>query len=412
MNLEEARKTISTYFRATPIGIESVPLLDGINRVLARDVRADIDIPPFDRSTVDGYAVNAVDVSSADENKIIELQVIGSVRAGEKTFVSVKRNCAAEIVTGAPLPEGANAVIMLENVERKNDFLLVGSAVAPGENVMKAGSDIKKGEVLLRTGESVGSNKVGVIAAVGVNVVTVWAVPRVAVLSTGAEVAELGTRLPPGKIFDINAYALSGAVLESGGRPSRVGIFPDNEVELKKVISTALSVSDLVLTSGGVSVGPTDVMPRVLDSLGKPGVIICGVAIKPGKPLTVAFIGEKPIFALPGHPASALLLFHLLVRPLLERMTGRPSERYLSVKAIAGMRLFSAKGRRTFIMVRLRKGGERLVAEPVETGLSGAITTLTNADGFVEIKENLQFVDAGENVTVNMLRRCDTCIDA
>jgi molybdenum cofactor synthesis domain-containing protein len=294
---------------------------------------------------------------------------------------------------------------MVENTERKDNHLYVYGAVVKGENIMKAGADIKKGEKVLKTGQLLGSREIGVLAAIGTAKAKVYAVPRVAVLSTGAEITEPGRRLPPGKIYDINAYSLSAAVLESGGKPVYLGVFPDDMTELQKALKQALASADIVVTSGGVSVGPKDVMPQTLDSLGKPGVIVCGIAIKPGKPTTVALIDKKLVFSLPGHPASALLVFHLLAHPIIQRTAGRKAEKNLQVKAFMDMRMFPAKGRRTFITVRLKRDkSNRLVAEPVPTGLSGAITTLAKADGFVEIGENQQFIDANEEVTVHLFK--------
>jgi molybdenum cofactor synthesis domain-containing protein len=233
----------------------------------------------------------------------------------------------------------------------------------------------------------------------------VFLIPRAAVLSTGAEVTEPGKKLPPGKIFDINAYSLSAAVLESGGKPVYLGVVPDDKAKLREALEQALAGADVVVTSGGVSVGPKDITPQTIDALGKPGVIFSGVAVKPGKPTTAALIGAKPVFALPGHPTSALLMFHLLVRPVIQRLSGRVAAEVVTVKALAGARMFSAKGRRTFVAVRLKKDKPKgLVAEPVETGASGAITTLAKADGYLEIPENQQFIDKDEEVAVVLLK--------
>jgi molybdenum cofactor synthesis domain-containing protein len=242
---------------------------------------------------------------------------------------------------------------------------------------------------------------------VGLARAKVYALPRVAVLSTGAEITEPGKELPLAKVYDINAYSLSAAVQESGGKPVYLGVFPDDMVEMQGILKKALASADVIVTSGGVSVGPKDIMPKTLDSLGKPGVIICGISIKPGKPATVASIGRKPVFSLPGHPASALLVFHLLVKPVIQSMAGRKADSTLKVNACASTRMFPAKGRRTFIMVKLkREKSGRLIAEPVPTGLSGAITTLAKADGFVEIPENQQFVDEDDEVVVHLFKTC------
>lgn len=405
LTFDEAQRVIKKHFSAKPLGVDEVPLLKACNRVLAEDVVAKLDVPPFSRSTVDGYAVKAEDTFAAEENKSVKLKVCGTVNVGELPTIELKRKLAAETVTGAPIPHGADAVVMVENIERKGDDLYVYGAVGRGDNVMKAGSDIKKGETILKKGQLLGSREIGVLAAVGLARIDVYAIPRVAVLSTGAEVAELGMGLPLGKIYDINAYSLSAAVLESGGIPVYLGVFPDNMTGIQKAMKKALASADLVLTSGGVSVGPKDLMPKVLDSLGKPGIIVCGIAIKPGKPVTVASVDGKLIFSLPGHPASALLVFHLLARPLIRGMAGRKMDEVFEVKAFAAMRMFPAKGRRTFIMVRLKRDkSDRLIAEPVESGLSGAITTLSRADGFVEIAENNQFIEADEEVEVHLFK--------
>jgi putative molybdopterin biosynthesis protein len=404
LTLEEARQVIHKHFEPKPLSVDEISLLEAYNRVLAQDVNAQLDIPPFDRSTVDGYAVKAEDTFGADENKPVKLKICGIVNVGEPPKIEVTNGTAAEIVTGAPIPRGAEAIVMMEHTERKGDDLYVYSAVAKNENVMKAGADIKKGETVLKAGQLLGPREIGVLAALGQAKVKVYAVPRVAVLSTGAEITEPGGELPPGKIYDINSYSLSAAVLESGGEPVYLGVFPDDMAELQNALRRALASADMVVTSGGVSVGPKDVIPKTLGSLGEPGVIVCGIAIKPGKPTTVASVSGKPVFSLPGHPTSALLVFRLLVRPLIQRMCGRKEEGDFKVKAFAAMRMFPARGRRTFIMVKLRRGkSNRLLAEPVPTGLSGAITTLAKADGFVEIAENQQFIDAGEEVEVQTL---------
>ncbi|HVP16329.1 MAG TPA: gephyrin-like molybdotransferase Glp, partial [candidate division Zixibacteria bacterium] len=341
----------------------------------------------------------------AEENRPVVLHVSGTVNIGELPETIVKKGEAAEIVTGAPMPEGAAAVVMVEHTSRRGDDVTVFTAAAENENIMKAGSDIKKGEIALRKGQLLGSREIGVLAALGKAKTKVYKVPRIAILSTGPEITEPGRKLPPGKIYDINAYTLYAAVLESGGNPIYLGVFPDRADDLHEALVRALAYSDIVVTSGGVSVGPKDIMPKTVNALGEPGIIVGGIALKPGKPTTVASVAGKPVFSLPGHPTSALLTFLLFARPLIQAMSGRKNEKPPEVKALASMRMFPAKGRRTFIMVTLKhKRPEGLIAEPVPTALSGAITTLAKADGFVEIAEDVQFIDAGEPVTVKLFR--------
>jgi len=404
LSLEEARQVIWERFKPKPLGIEEITLLESCGRILAQDVTAQIDIPPFDRSTVDGYAVRARDTFGAEENRPITLKVSGTVQIGELPRITVRKKEAAEIVTGAPLPKGADAIIMIEQTEKNADTVQIYGAVPKNENIMKAGVDMKKGETVLKPAELLGSREVGVLAALGTTRVKVYTVPKVAVLSTGPELIEPGRRLSPGKIYDINAYSISIAVQESGGKPIYLGVFPDHLTDLAKGLKHAIGCADIVVTSGGVSVGPKDIMPKALNSIGKPGVIISGIAIKPGKPTTVAMVHEKLVFSLPGHPTSALLVFHLLVGPIIQRMAGRPHEEDSVVRAVAATRIFSAKGRKTFVMVRLkREKSKRTMAEPVSGGDSGAIMTLAGANGFVEIPQNTQFVDAGEQVQVHLL---------
>jgi molybdenum cofactor synthesis domain-containing protein len=405
MTFDEAKKVVSERLKPEVLGEEEIPLLEAHNRVLRENVISALDIPPFNRSTVDGYAVKAEDTFGAEENQPVKLQLCGVVNVGEPPKIRIGQGEAAEIVTGAPIPEGADAVVMVEDTHREDAELRVYRAVTKDGNVMKKGTDIKKGETVLKAGQVLCASEIGVLAALGLTKVKVFKVPVVAVLSTGAEVTEPGKELPAGKIYDINAYSLSTAVRESGGIPVYLGVVPDDKAALRKALVRALASADMVLTSGGVSVGPHDLTPQIVDSLGEPGVFVSGIAVKPGKPTTVALVGRKPVFSLPGHPTSALLLFSLLARPVIQRMSGRTATAMKAVKALAATRMFSAKGRRTFVMVKLKRDkSNQLIAEPVETGASGAITTLAKADGFVEIPENQQFVDSGEEITVALLR--------
>jgi putative molybdopterin biosynthesis protein len=404
LTLDEARDAIHSRLNIKPLGIEEISLSSAYDRVVAEKIKATLDIPPFNRSTVDGYAVKAEDTYGADENNLVTLRVVGSVSVGESPKIAIGKGEVAEIVTGAPIPEGANAAVMVEDTERKEDKLEISSSVTKDENVMKRGADIKNGEIIYEAGKVLRSRETGVLAAIGKAKVKVFTIPKVAVLSTGAEVAELGHKLPPGKIYDINAYSLGAAVIENGGKPIYAGVVPDERAKLRSALEQSLASADMVMTSGGVSVGPKDIIPETVASLGEPGLIFSGIAVKPGKPATAALIGRKPVFSFPGHPTSALLMFHLLARPVLRQMAGRPLSEIEVVNAFSKVRMFAAKGRRTFVMVKLdRNEDNQFIAEPVETGGSGAISTLAKADGFVEIPENQQFVDAGKEVVVTIL---------
>jgi len=403
ISFEEAKKIIEKNFSPKPVGVERVSLSEAYGRALVEDIVATMDVPPFNRSTVDGYAVKTSDTFGAEEDQPITLRLCGQVAVGEYPRVIVEGGTAAEIVTGAPLPKGADAVVMMEHTNRRDDTIFVHRPASRGENVMKAGSDISKGQTVLQGGQRLASKHIGVLAALGLTEVKVYGQPRVAVISTGEEIVEPGKPLPPGRIYDINAPTLSAAVLECGGKPINLGIVPDERDQLQSALGRALNVADVVLTSGGVSVGPRDLLPQVLNELGEPGVLFSGVAIRPGKPLTFAVVNGKPVFSLPGHPASSLLTFHLFVQPVLCSMAGKREPVTPTLRAITASKLFPARGRRTFVMVNLtRDEAGRLLASPVPLGLSGAITTLAKADGFIQIPENQQFIDEGSEVTVHL----------
>ena len=409
LSLDEAKQILKQNFSPKTVGAERVSLSEAHDRVLAKDVAAPMDVPPFDRSTMDGYAVRAVNTFGADEDRPVALKLCGQVTVGETPSVIVENGMAAEIATGAPLPKGADAVVMVEYSTRRDDNVFIHRPVSKGENMMEAGSDIRKGEKTLKKYQRLSSREAGVLAALGLTEVDVYERPRVAILSTGAEVVEPGKPLTSGKIYDINAYAFSTAVLECGGEPINLGIIPDERNQLKAAVKKALNSADAVITSGGVSVGPKDLIPQVVDTLGKPGVIISGIAVKPGKPTTIAVVDGKPVFSLPGHPTSSLLMFHMIVRPIICKMAGRTEETPSVLKAVAATKMFPAKGRRTFVMISLTydKTGKPL-ASPVPTGLSGAITTLARADGFVEIPEKRQFIDVGTTINVYLFSKSNS----
>jgi molybdenum cofactor synthesis domain-containing protein len=405
VSLNEAKRILQEKFSAKPVGTEHVPLSEAYDRVLAKDIVAHIDVPPFNRAIVDGYAVKAKDTFGADETNPITLKICGRVNVGESPCTSVENGSAAEIATGAPIPQDADAVIMFEHTTRKDANVILHRPVSKGDNIMKTGSDIKKGDIILKKGQTLSSREIGVLAALGLAKVEVYKRPKVAVISTGPEIVEPGKPLLSGRIYDINAHTLSIAVLECGGQPLNLGIVPDEADKIEATIRKALDSTDVVITSGGVSAGPRDIVPEILNSLGEPGVIVSGIAVKPGKPTTIAIVDKKLIFSLPGHPTSSLLMFHILVRPIISKIAGKTEETFPLIEAITREKMFSEKGRRTFIMVNLSqdKNG-RTLASPVPTGLSGAITTLTKADGFIEIPENQQFINMGEDVKVYLLK--------
>ena len=388
--LEKAVEVISSF----PLEpkVESVPLEEALGRVLAEDVVSPIDVPPFDRATVDGYAVKAEDTFMASESEPVRLKVIGEVHAGDAPALKPGRGEAVYISTGASLPEGTDAVIQFEDVERVGNEILVFKPAYPTMGVMKAGVDIGKGKLLLRKGTRLTFKETALLSAVGIAKVPVFRRPKVAVISTGSEIIPPGEELTPGKIYDINGRAITDAVRELGGEAVFLGIARDDRESLKALIEKGLECCDIILLSGGASGGVRDLTSSIIEELGE--VKIHGIAIQPGKPTVIGIVDGKPVFGLPGYPTSCLTNFTLLVAPLLRKLIGRESE-VRKVKKRLAHKVFSVKGRRQFLPVRIE--GDKAV--PILKG-SGAVTSFVNADGFIEVPENVEILEAGEEVEV------------
>ncbi|ASJ12943.1 molybdenum cofactor synthesis domain-containing protein [Thermococcus thioreducens] len=390
--LEKALEVIDSF----PLEpqVESVPLSEALGRVLAEDIASPVDVPPFDRATVDGYAIRAEDTFMASESEPVRLKVIGEINAGDTPAVELKPGESVYISTGAPLPKNADAVIQFEDVDREGDEVVIYKPAYPGLGLMKAGTDIPKGEVLLKRGTRLAFKDTALLSAVGIAEVPVFRKPRVAVISTGNEVVLPGTELRYGQIYDINGRAIADAVRELGGDAIFLGIARDDRGSLKALIEKGVECCDIVLLSGGASGGIRDLTSSIIEELGE--VKIHGIAIQPGKPTIIGLISGKPVFGLPGYPTSCLTNFTLLVAPLLRRLLGRESVVRKIRKRLAH-KVFSVKGRRQFLPVRIE--GEKAV--PILKG-SGAVTSFIEADGFIEVPENVEILEAGEEVEVTL----------
>ncbi len=398
VSIEEAKRRLFERLKIEQ-EVEEVPLIEAYGRILAEDCYSNIDVPPFDRATMDGYAVKAEDTFGAEEDNPVALKVIGKVEAGEIPSVEVENGCAVEISTGAVIPKGANAVVMVEHTSRDRDVVYIYKPVPPGANVMSAGSDIMAGELLVRRGIKLTAREIGVLASAGFKSIRVVKKPVVAIISTGNELVNPGEKLDFGKIYDVNTYTISSGVIENGGIPIFLGIAKDNAEEIKSKIAEGLKIADIVILSGGTSAGVGDMVYRILEEFGE--VIVHGIAVKPGKPTVITIANGKPIFGLPGYPTSALMIFEIFVAPLIRKMAGLPEEHRKIIKAKIPFRVHSAMGRREFLPVNLVETKEGFVAYPF-TEYSGAISTLAEADGFVEISENKVFLDEGEVVEVKL----------
>jgi putative molybdopterin biosynthesis protein len=384
---------------------ELVPLEEGLGRVIGTDIASNVDVPGFDRAAMDGFAVKAEDTFNADEQHPVQLRVIADVNAGDSYLHKISEKMSVEIATGAPMPIGANAVVMVEFTKRVESNVSVFKPVSVGENVTAAGSDIMCGELLLRKSQTIGPREVGLLAAAGISKIPVFPKPIVAVFSTGNELVRPGESPGFAKQYDINGPAIAAGVIESGGKPRFYGILPDDYSTIKDRLNAAIDEADIVITSGSTSSGPGDLVYRAVEELGKPGIIVHGLSIKPGKPVVVAIARNKPIFGLPGYPTSALMIFHVLVAPAIRRLAHTTEITTTSIRATVPMKIFKARGRRELLPIQLISQADgRFSAYPMQSG-SGAVSSFSLADGFADLPETQEFLEEGEEIDVRLFGR-------
>jgi molybdenum cofactor synthesis domain-containing protein len=401
-------EALSRFIRALdpkPLREERVALLQALARVLARDLASPADVPPFDRSGVDGFAVRSADCLDAGESRPVALHLNPEVIAcGIAPTLPVAPGTATPIATGGPMPRGADAVVMIEYTEPGDEpgEILVRRAPSPGGFVAFAGSDIARGEVLLRRGTLIGSREIGMLAACGIAEVPVYAKPRVGVLSTGDELVRPGEPLGPAAIYDANGPIVTAALAENGCEPVFYGAFPDEEQALEAALRRAFAECDAVVLSGGTSKGAGDLTYRLIGGLGDPGIVAHGVALKPGKPLCLAACDGKAVVVLPGFPTSAMFTFHDVVAPVLRRLAGLPERPQGSLEATVPVRIASELGRTEYAMVALVETDDGLVAYPSGKG-SGSVTSFAQADGFLTIEALADHLPAGAMARVTLL---------
>jgi molybdopterin molybdotransferase len=400
---QEAKDRFARAYTPRPRGTERIPLAEAYGRVLAADASAHEDLPAFDRSTVDGFAARSADVGQAGPAQPVTLTLAGDVQMGETAAVPVGAGQSVRIPTGGMLPAGADCVVMLEDVDERDGRIAVRRSARPGDNVIRRAEDVRRGEVALRAGARLRPQDIGLLAAIGMTQVEAYLRPRVAIVATGDEIVPADRTPAGGQVRDVNTYTLAALVRQEGGVPRVHGIVEDVYDVLLRALREARRDADLVVISGGSSVGAKDAVAKAIGELGAPGVVVHGVSIKPGKPTILALVEGIPMVGLPGHPVSGMVIFDVFVRDVLRGLAGRRDVRAFGqvVRARLERPIPSAGVREDHVRVYLERHEGDLRAVPV-LGKSGIITTMTRADGIVVVPIGQRMLEAGAEVDVHL----------
>ena len=388
-----------------PVEKETISLTSALGRTLGTDIQSEINLPDFPRAIMDGYAVRAASTFGASDGNPAYLNIVGTIAMGENPTLSIKPGETAKISTGGMLPGGADSVVMIEHTDTIDDTTIeVYRSVAPGQHMVQIGEDIRAGNTILFQGQQLRPQEIGILAALGIEMVSVYRQPVVNIISTGDEVLPISETPTLGKIRDINSFTLSGQVAQAGGLPIRMGIVNDDFHALRNMCQTAIQQSDMVFVSGGSSVGMRDFTIEVLSAIPDAEILAHGISISPGKPTILAKAGNTLFWGLPGHVTSAMVVFHVVVRPFLEHIGGKNPAHGNTRSCYARLKrnLSSKQGRVDYIRVKLHHEKDNLSAEPV-LGKSGLIHTMVKADGLVRIDKNTEGLDKGAIVKVNLL---------
>lgn len=396
-SIDKARSTFLEQLKLEKLESMYVPTGQALERVVAEDIVAENDMPRFNRSAMDGYAVRASDTFEASQFNPRTLRL---TKKGELT-----ENEAREIWTGNPLPKGADAIVMLEFTKSTLREVEMLVPVTPGENVSKMGEDVKKGDVAIGLGTRLKPHHIGLLVALGTTQVSVVRKPRVAILSTGNEIVELGRKLKPNQVVGANRLILSCLCRELGADPLDLGIARDSPDEISLKIRGGIKTADMLITTGGTSVGYADIVPTTVNQMGSPGVVVHGIAMRPGMPTALAVLSSKPVVILPGNPVAAMIGFEVFVRPLILGLLGIEREPRPMLEAKLTQKVPSALGRRTFLRVHVFEKEDKFFAAPVRIKGAGILSTMTRANGYVVIPENREGLDENEVVIVHLFDR-------
>ena len=403
----EAWQRVRDVWQPARVGQESVPLAGARGRVLAQDVRAPADSPTFDRSAMDGYAVRAADTAAAAQEAPARLAYAGDVPMGAASPIAVGPGQAAWVATGSMIPPGADSVVMVERTARDGETVLIRQAAKPGDNVIRRGDDLHAGDVVLRAGRRVRPHDVAALASMGLAQVPVRRRPRVAIIAGGDELVSPGELLAPGQIYDANSYAMAAQIEEWGGEPAILPRVQDRPEEVRAALERAVGGADVVLLSGGSSVGIKDLSAEAIDAVGRPGVLVHGVAMRPARPTVLGVVGGVLVIGIPGNPVSAMIACEVFARPALESLLGVQPARQAgtmgdySTQGRLAARVRSQVGRQDYVRVRLERTAEGVTVHPVPGG-SNAIRSMVDADGLLVVPAERVALEEGETVEVRL----------
>ena len=411
-NVNKSLEILNKHLSKIEIKTEKVPIHDSCGRIASKDIKATHNIPPFNRSAVEGYAVISLDTNGATPTDPKELEIIGTAEAGvePKDIPKVSKRKTVEIYTGAPIPTGSDAVVMVEYTKRKGDSVLIHNPVTPWKNISKKGEDFLKGKTIIYKGTRIKPWHIGALASMNIQSAPVYRKLKIGILSTGNEIRELGEKVKPGEIINSSRPMLISLVEERHCLPINLGNVPDEEEKILEKLLISLTKCDIVITTGGTSLGMKDLIPEIIGKAGTPGLLVHGVAMRPAKPTGFGVIGKKPIFMLSGYPVSALIGFEVFVDTAINTILGTPEEPKVMIKGKLTRKLATHIGSKSFIRVKIIRENNGYIIEPLRLTGSGLLSSITKANGILEVDEDIEGYDEGDEVNVRVLQSPDITV--